>query len=75
MLKGETTPEEFKNIYHSPDAKLTSLLDCENSANQTNVPKAISVSYSTALIQHIEQDSNSLCLSEEDTPKNTQSPN
>ena len=68
-IKAEITPEEFINIYHDPDAKLASLLDHTNNSNQVNVPRAISISYATALIQNMEQDSNSLCSSEEEPPK------
>ena len=74
-LKGKLTPAEFKNIYPSPEDKLKSLLDWTSGATQTNVPRAISVSYVAALIQHMEQDSDSMCSSEDDMPKSTQGPN
>jgi len=60
-ITGETTPEEFKSIYQDPGAQLASLLDRTNNFNQANVPRAISISYAAALIQHMEQDNNSLC--------------
>ena len=73
-IKGETTPEEFNNIYRDPGAQLASLMDRVDSSNQANVPRAISASYATALIQHMEQDNCSQYSSGDETPKSTQTP-
>ena len=74
-IKEKTSSTEFQHIYPHPDEKLTSLVDRNSQVNQATVPRAISVSYASALIWQMEQDSDSMCSSEEETSKESKSRN
>jgi len=52
-IKEKTSSTEFQHIYPHPDEKLTSLVDQNSQVNQATVPRAISVSYASALIRQM----------------------